>query len=41
MTQIAKNKNIEFLESFGLKKHLNLIIKMDKSEFIKFLDLYY
>ncbi|WP_179019147.1 hypothetical protein [Winogradskyella forsetii] len=26
------------LETFGLKKHLNLTIKMDKSEFIKFLE---
>ena len=27
------------LETFGLKKHLNLTIKMEKAEFIKFLEL--
>jgi hypothetical protein len=27
------------LETFGLKKHLDLTIKMEKSEFIKFLEL--
>ena len=26
------------LETFGLKKHLNLTLKMEKTEFIKFLE---